>query len=52
MRLTLNRVIKICNKYFGEDNVLQVYKPDGKKLLECNNEIYKLFVSVKKKRPS
>lgn len=26
MRLTINKVEEICNKYFGEDNVIQIYK--------------------------
>ena len=30
MRLTLNRVTEICNKYFGKDSVVQIYKMDDK----------------------
>ena len=30
MRLTLKGVTEICNKYFGEDNVIQIYKIDDK----------------------
>lgn len=30
MRLTLNRVTEICNKYFGKDNIIQIYKMDDK----------------------
>ncbi len=30
MRLTLNRVLEICNKYFGEGSVIQIYKMDDK----------------------
>lgn len=30
MRLTINKVEEICNKYFGENNVIQIYKMDDK----------------------
>ena len=30
MRLTINRVTEICNKYFGKNNVIQIYKMDDK----------------------
>lgn len=30
MRLTINRVTEICNKYFGENSVIQIYKMDDK----------------------
>ena len=30
MRLTINRVEKICKKYFGKDNIIQIYKMGDK----------------------
>lgn len=30
MRLTINRVTEICNKYFSENSVIQIYKMDDK----------------------
>lgn len=30
MRLTINKVELICEKYFGKENVIQIYKMDDK----------------------
>ena len=30
MRLTINKVTKICNKYYGKENIIQIYKMDDK----------------------
>ena len=30
MVFTMKRVTEICNKYFGEGNVIQIYKMDDK----------------------